>query len=1048
MSAEDAGEAKQGLFLGIVNNFRLVVLLTLVIVAGGIGVATNMICLKWPELRIPAAFVTVEYPGADPLTVETDVTNKLEKELRDLPGIDKLISNSQPGMSNILVVFYVEADMAKSMRKLRTKIDAVKPKLPDRAKPPKIEQFEMSAMPILYVVMTAPMPIEDLTRKAEDLKRRIERVKGINKVNLSGQRGESIEVELHPHTLARLGLSAEEVTRVLRDSDLNYPFGSTYESNVTRMLKIPSRFRSAETLRKMPIAVRDARVIRLEEVARVTDTVEPEEKIVRITTRDMPPQRGIVLEIIRSAGSDTLAASDTVKKLLRHYESKEPGLDIFFLEDEADDIRHDLGMMVSNGWQAMLLVFAVLLLALGGREAVLSALAIPLTFLCTLIFVGLMGYSLNRLTLMALVIALGLLVDDFILIMEGMHEALGAGKGPFGAVRETIAKYAIPSLSGTLTTIVAFLPLAIMPGIDGQFVRIIPVTVAITLACSYLISIFILPAFGRAVLRPAAPGAKPPLGDRLTERVAGRYGAWLGKWVVASRLRSACAAGTALALFLGSCLLYGMLPWTLYPKTDAKYFNIDLTFPPGTNLKDTDEVARKLEQDLANWPAVQKVVTFLGMNSPSGETDWDEMVRNKEAQHFVGFKVYLVPRSQREKDSMQIVQEVREALNARTDGLLDARIQFTEVYDGPQRFPPIEVRISGPDLDECGRLANVVVKELYKKPGIVDIRTNQPDDSPALILKPHLSRLIAAQGSVKMVGDELYQAVTGEKVATYYSREKDRPIRVRYDWGHPRGEFDFRRPRRASQLTNLRVQNLYGTWDDIKSFFDFRAETQPAGIFHYDAQRAIRVSAEAVGVDAAQVLNELGAKLKTVDRKPGHEIQTIGAAAKKKEAFGNVMASMIVALLLILTVLVVQFKSFVQPFIILLTLPMSLIGVFTGFFLAGFTVSFPTMIGLVSLAGIVVNDAIVLIETANVNVREGKAVAEALVEACRSRLRPIVITTVTTVIGLLPLALSDPVWGGLCFAVIFGITVATFLTLFIVPALYRILTPARAEEAT
>jgi len=1032
---------------GVTGNFRVVVLLTLVIIAAGGGMVNSMRCLKWPELTIPAAFVTVDYPGADPLTVEAEITNKLEKELKNLPALDRLISNSQQGRASILVVFYVDADLDSCMRKLRSRIDAVREKMPRRSKPIKIEQFEMSAVPIMYVLLTGPGGIADLTRCAEELKKRLERVKEISKVELKGGRTECIEVEVKPEVLSKLGLSVSEVVSVVEQTHRNVPLGFTFEPRLARSLKIPSRLHSARELKRLPVAVREGRVIMLEEVARVSDTVDPERSIVRTFVRGESPERGVVLEVYRRARSDTIRGVREANRIIEEFKRRVGDVDCYVLEDEAGDIKHDLNMMISNGWQAMVLVFAVLLAALGAREAVLSALAIPVTFLAALVFVGGMGYTLNRLTLMALVIALGLLVDDFILIMEGMHDGLSEGLSPSEAVKETLRKYAVPSLSGTLTTIVAFLPLVLMGGVDGEFMRIIPVTVAITLTCSYLISIFILPAFGRLVLKRGDADARPRLADRLTERAGSRYAAWLGKWVVASKRRALLWIGGGAVVLVACAFLAGMVPAILYPFTDAKYFNLDVTMPPGTTLRQSDETGRKVAEWLAERPDVSRVVVFAGMVSPSPETDWESMVRVKEAENLVGLKVYLVPRKERNKTSMEIVQEVRRDLAARRDELLDARIELIEVYDGPQRFPPIEVRIQGPDIHECTRLADRVIKRLHELPGIVDIRTNRPDDMPVVLLKPHLHRLLAAQLTVGMVGEDLYQGMTGEKVVTYIHRGRERPIRIRYLWRRADEDYDVRRPRSMAQVSSLRLENPSGTWDDIMDYFSFRTGAEPTGIFHVEGTRAIRVTAGAVGRDVVATLNELAEEFATSpDFKTDgdHEIRVIGAAAKQRETFGNVMISLCVAVLLILTILVVQFESFGQPFIIMLTLPMSLIGVFLGFYLSGLPFSFPMMVGLVSLAGIVVNDAIVLIETANRNLADCASVGEAVREAGRSRLRPIIVTTVTTVAGLLPLAFSDPVWGGLCFAVIFGISAATILTLVIVPAFYVLFSARRA----
>lgn len=1008
-----------------------------------------------PDLAIGQATVTTEWPGADPETIEQQITNKIEKKLRSLKGLKKLSSASFSGFSMVSVEFYSNIEVASAMNRLRAKVNEAEADLPKEATKPKINEVSVNDAPILTASLKGDVDIAVLSKQAKSLKERLEKVPGVNKVTLAGNREEAILVRLLTSRMAAVGVSATQVRDALQGANLDMPWGDFEGDELGASFRLYGRFRSVEQMRTLPIVRTDAgRVIRLAEVADIRQDLEREKSRASLSWQGDDYSPSVDISITKRPGSDTLKTIDAIKAELSRSASAydwPSALQYQVISDQSIQIWDSLSNVFNNGWQAMIAVFIILLVALTWREAIVAGLAIPITFAGALGIIWLLGYTLNQIVIIGLVLALGLLVDVFILMMEGMHENIfNKGKTFPQAALATIKSYSMPALAGQLTTIFAMVPLLAISGTTGKFIRSMPVTAISALVVSYIVALFIAVPLSRLLLgRLKADESKQTLMDRLTAKGMQKLRNLLERVFLRNRVTVILWPLVALGLFVLGTTAMSTLPVEMMPKSDGRNLGVTMELPPDTSLDTAQFCADSMGDVLRQQPYFESVTKLVGKKSGFALKSIDDQLAPTEGTYFVGFSAVFTLRDQREMMAYEYIPELRTALAPSLDDCPGGKLLLSPETGGASSSAPVQVRIIGDDMDTLREITGEVTQVLQSIQGATDINDNLGPSKMDIKTLPRREALNFYQVGMQDLANQVRILMNDDEVGKFSlgGVEDDLKIRLGGAWPSRHGEMGG--PTQVREIYLLEVITQQGRSIPITSLADIQVAEASLSILHQDGERAVTVSAQTDNRTAAEIIADLTPKIDALQAQwpQGYRYQFAGEAEDTAETFGSAGTMLGVALFLVFALLVIQFGNFTQPFIIMSAIPLGLIGTFFGNYLFNMPFSFMTMIGLIALIGIVVNNSIVMIDAMNGYLKQGDSIHDAAAKGASDRLRPIITTSITTIVGLTPLALSQPMWQPLCLAVICGLVVSTFMALLIVPCLFALFTSEEKAKA-
>lgn len=1015
------------------------------LVFGGWLAYSSLIKETTPDLEIGVGIVFTEWSGGDPQSIEQEVTNKIEKELKSLKGLKRIQSGSYAGLSLIAVEFRPEVAQADAMTRLRAKVAAAEGELPRNAKKPTVVEASVSDDPIFSIRLYGNVDLPVITSLAEDLRRKLQRIPGVNKVQVSGDRREVVQVRLIGARLASYGISPNVIRETLKQAGIDLPLGDFDGEELGAGMRFLGRFRDIEDIRDIPIATAaNGRTILLRELADVQRGPGKETSRTYYAPAGEEFQQAIDITLTKSPGSDAIKTIGQVKKMFEQQQSTAkwpPTLETKIVFDSSQYIIHDLKSVFNNGWQAMLAVFLILMVSLTWREALIAGFAIPITFLGALIIVFLLGYSLNQLVIIGMVLALGLLVDDFILMMEGMHENVYVrGKGFAESAISTIKMYAVPSLTGSLTTILAMAPLMSIAGIEGKFIRQMPVAAIACLVMSYFVSVFLAVPLSKHVLSKAK--AKKTKVDHLTEVYSGRLTNLLHKHFVSSRRRAWTWTGIAVAVFVAASVAFSFVPIELTPKSDGRSLGITVELSPDASMDTAQQCADAVGERLINKPYMESVTKHVGEKSPFSVASTTDQLSPMEGNYLVGFSTVFVEKSEREKLLYKYIPELRTDIQGAMAACPGAELFFAPELGGASSEDPIQLEIIGDDMVYLRELAQDVARVLKATPGASDVRDNYGVPKVDLRAYPNREAINFYKLTPDDVASQLRAMMTSDEVGKFVRGgvEEDLPIMMGYAWPSRQGEMGG--PTTLEELNLLNVINQDGRGVPLQSLVDLQLEEAALSVLHKDGERTVIVMAQTVGRTAGEVLADAMPELEKIQSTwpEGYRIGVAGEAEASGEVFGSAAKMLMLALFLVFAVLVLQFDSFKQPFIIMSAIPLALTGTFLAFLFMGIPFSFMAMVGVIALVGIVVNDTIIMVETMNQHIASGLSVRDAASRGAADRLRPIVTTSITTIVGLVPLAISQEMWLPLSTTIIGGLIVVTFLALLIVPCLFLLFT--------
>ena len=1020
-------EEERGVFGFFVRNYRFTYLIMITVLALGFFSMLTMPREAEPEIQVPFAFVSTFYPGANPVDVEELVTNELEDKIEDLDNLNRFSSGSSLGSSGIFVEFDADADIDISMQKLREKVDLAKSNLPEEAYDPVVQQANITDFPIVTYSLVGDYDDAGLKKYANDLRDEFLNIGSVSKVNIIGELTREFQIIADATKLANYGISMSQIAGAIRSADVNMPAGNIQVDDLKYNVSLRAKIKSVEDLKTVVVATHDESSVYLTDVALVRDGYRDQETMSKIGIGQEDARSTISLQVYKKTGGNILnivGETQSVINELRDSQEIPRDLDVIKTNDNAQHIRKNLSTLGTSGLQTMAFIVLILLVVIGFRASLITSLSVPIAFLMAFIFLLINDMTLNGMVLFSLVLSLGLMVDNSIVIIEGINEYTRRyGKTVYEAALLSIWNYKWPIIAGTMTTVSAFLPMFLVSGIMGQYLSIMPITLAATLLSSLFVALVIIPTLSyRFISNNSRESGSCSICDRFINGFRNEYEKYL-RGLLKSKFKSrlfifVCWVFFVVAVYVPAS---GIMRIEMFPKVDMDYFVVNVELRAGSVLRDTRKVVSQVEEEIRKIDELENYVTNLGTSVSIGLTGDDH---SQDATHLATITVNLVDMKDRDTKSYDISERFRGSIKH----ISGARINVEELSAGPPQGAPIEVRVIGDDREKLSVVASEVKKILTKIDGVINVKDSMRDAPGEFVYTFNKTKLDYYGLNVARVSSEVRAALYGVKAGEVQVDGESVEINAKYSSDH----FSS-----LDQINNLVVGNYRGekiTFGEIAEF-----ELRPAllSISHRDGDGLIRVSTSLKeGVNLAKVIEEFDSELSEYDMPAGVKIETGGEVEDIDKSFRETFLSMIVAVVLIAIILVLIFNSFVQPFIIILSLPLAIIGVVVGLLLMNMAFSFTSFIGIVALSGIVVNDAIVLIDRINKNVKSGIEVFESIVEAGLARMQPIFLTSITTIAGIIPLIWADEMWRGFSVAVIFGLAFSTVLTLVVIPVMY------------
>ncbi len=982
-----------------------------------------------PDITIPYVLVTTSHEGVAPEDIETLITLPIERKLKGLKGVEKIRSVSAEGSSMITIEFRPDVVIDDALARVRDKVDQAKGDLPeDLENDPSILEINLSEFPILMIAISGQVGEPVLKQIAERIEERIEEVPGVLDVVLTGVREREIRVEFDPERMAAYRLSFSEVLTAMQSENVNIPGGSIDIGRAKYLLRIPGEFTDPAQIDNLVLLVREGRPIYFKDVATIRDTFQDRTSYARFNGN-----QSVTLAVKKRTGENIIAVADQVFAILDEARARVPqGVEIAVTLDQAKDIRSMVADLENNILSGLILVVSVLFLFLGLRNSFFVALAIPFSMLLSFSVLQALGITLNMVVLFSLILALGMLVDNAIVIVENIYRHMQEGKERARAAREAVAEVGWPVFSSTLTTLCAFFPMLFWPGIMGEFMKFLPITLIVTLSASLFVALVINPVVCATFLK-VTPGARQ---IESRESLVLRFYRRTLEWALRRRLTVVSAAIGFLVMIVIAYSLMGH-GVELFPDTEPNNAFVEITAPEGANVDTTNALALLVEEAAMREPDLRYVIGEVGVAMGNDFGGGGEG-QSHQAKISLGFR----DRGERLDNSNLVLERLRAAL-ASVGG---AEIKVEKQKEGPPTGPPVNVEISGEDVAMLGGLAERAKDLIRSVPGLVDLKDDFNRGKPQITIMVDREKASLLGLSTAEISRTIKAAIAGAKLGVYREGQDEYDII---------GRLPEDRRQNFEDIRSLLVPTRGGDPVPLSSVAELEFGVGFGAIRHLDQKRVVTISANASGRNSNEVLRDVQSRLASLELPAGYRMVFSGENEEQQKSSAFLAQAFIGAVFLISLVLITQFNSVAQTAIVMTAVVLSLSGVFLGLLLTGKPFGIiMTGIGVISLAGVVVNNAIVLIAYVNQLRAQGIALDEALLRAGTVRFRPVMLTAVTTILGLLPMAIgvsfdfrsfgweiggeSAQWWGPMAVAVIFGLSVSTLLTLIVVPVLYSL----------
>jgi HAE1 family hydrophobic/amphiphilic exporter-1 len=1002
---------------------------------------------QFPDIDFPVVVVTVDYPGASPEIVESEVTKKIEEAVNSIAGINALTSRSYESTSVVIIEFQLHIDGRKAAEDVREKVATVRPNLRTEVKEPRVLRFDPASRAVWSVALMPdaqhgqpPSAVELTTWAEQVLKKRLENVRGVGAVNLVGATKREINVYLDPQALEAYGITPEQVANAVRNENQDLPLGAVRSLAQDRVVQIDARMKRPEDFGRIIVARKNGAPVRVEQLARVQDGGQEIESLALYNGA-----RTLLLTVQKSQGENTIEVVDGLNATIATLRDQlPPGVRLESINDTSRPIR----VAVDNVRQtliegALLTVLIVFLFLNSWRSTVITGLTLPIALIGTFLFMYWFGFSINMITLMALSLCVGLLIDDAIVVRENIVRHVQMGKGPYQAAMDGTQEIGLAVLATTLSIVAVFMPIGFMGGIIGKFFHEFGITIVAAVLISMFVSFTLDPMLSSIWHDPSihAHGKTDPnapktwydktLGrvthwfDQATEALADLYQHIL-RWSLAHKIATVLLA---IGIFVGSIFMVPLLGTEFVPKADFSETSVTFYTPVGSSLEATEAKARQVEDIVRSFPEVRYTLTTINTGSAQGKM-------------YANIYVRLVDRKHRDRS----VDAMSALLRERLGQIAGITVTHAGLLDPVGGQKQIEFSIQGTDLQELERLSVLVTEKLRKIPGLVDLDTSLKPNKPVVAVDVRRDVASDLGLSVASMANSLRTLVAGQTVGNWRAADDQT-----YDVNVRLAPEARDSPQDLERLP-FSVTGADGSTRIVRlnQLAEVRETTGPNQINRRALSREVAINANVYNRSAGEVSADIRRVLDEVAFPPGYRYEFSGSTKNMAESFGYAISALVLAIVFIYMILASQFKSFLQPMALMTALPLTLIGVVLALMMFGSTLSMFSIIGVVMLMGLVTKNAILLVDFA-IRAREehmddsGQTVPglpreEALLLAARVRLRPILMTTLAMIFGMVPLAFAltegSEQRAPMGQAVIGGVITSSLLTLVVVPVVY------------
>jgi multidrug efflux pump subunit AcrB len=1104
------------------KNRTTVFFLLFLIVVAGINAYVSLPKDSYPEVEQPTVYVGTPYPGNSPVDMENLITRPLEKEINEISEVENIRSTSVQDYSTIVVEFDAEMESEEALQKVKDAVDKAKQELPtDLDQEPDVFELNFSEQPILNINLSGNYTMDKLEEMAEDLKDELEKISEVSAVEIRGVGEKEVKIMANPYLMEARKVNFTDIENAVQGENVTFSGGSIKEGNIRRTIRVVGEFDDPQEMLDIVIKHEDNNIVYLRDVADVEFDYAENENYARLFQKPV-----VSVDVVKRSGENLLTTTEKVDAVLEEVLQRFPDdLNVAITNDQSQMTKDLVNSLENNIISGVILVVVVLLFFLGTRNALFVGIAIPVSMLMSFLIMSFFGITVNMMILFSLILALGMLVDNGIVIVENVYRLMEEGYDAWQATKLGVGEVAWPIITSTATTLAAFLPLALWPGLTGEFMSYLPIGVIIVLTSSLFVALVINPVLISSFMKIEDPtevdnkktfrnggiviliGAVFIVGGLLMDNILLAIGnivtcfgllIWLNLYVLmplsnrfqrsflpwleeiySKTLRFALKGKRPWVFFWGTVGVLVLAIWLnsafppavkFFPENMPKYVNVFIEFPLGTDVEKTNEFTRQIEEQVAEViepydDIVESMIAKVGSdtadpNDPSAIGQSDTPNKSRITVNFVEFK------DRGGINTTEVMAKIRDAVQ----GYPGVDISVSKDAAGPPAGKPISIEVTGEDL---GRLIEITerMKETINNAGIYGIENLQTDmttGKPELLINIDREKARRFGLSSYTIANEIRTSLFGKEISKYKQGEDDYEIQLRL-------QDDFRYDLEALRNKSVTFRNQVNgrmMQIPISSVADIELSTTYGSVKRKDMDRIITLSSNVLtDANATEISSEIAEVLQEFELPVGYSYRFGGEQEKQMEEMAFLQQALLLAVFIIFMIIVAQFNKVTTPLIIMSSVVLSTAGVFLGLFIFNMDfVVIMTMIGIISLAGVVVNNAIVLVDF--VELIRGRKLRElgvdkltlpdidnSIVEAGKTRLRPVLLTAITTVLGLIPLAIGlnfdfikffasyevdfymggDNVvfWGPMSWTIIFGLTFATFLTLVIVPVMYQ-----------
>ncbi|MBO9564648.1 MAG: efflux RND transporter permease subunit [Niastella sp.] len=1007
-----------------VKNYQFTLIVFVMLIAIGLNSLFNMPRGEDPDIEAPNFSVVTIYPGTSPQDMEELVVDPIEKKLNELDDVKKLITRIDDGLAVTTIEFKYESDPERKYQDVVREIDGLRAKLPQDILSMEVQKFTPSDVNIIQIaLMSETAPYKDLEEWSKELKERLEKVKSLKNVENWAFPQQQVRVSLHLEKLAQNKIPLNKVLGAIQSENVNIPGGSIEMGTKKFNVKTSGNYKSVDEIKNTIVSSANGKLVYIKDIAEVSFDYEEQGYIGRLNGK-----RGVFVVASRKAGTNIFSVEEQVRPVLEQFQKELPKSIAYEQSfDNAESVRKRLSGFSGDFAIAIFLVLLTLL-PLGFRASLVVMISIPLSLAIGLFLLDMFGITINQLSIVGLIVALGLLVDDSIVVVENIERYLRQGYSKKEAAMKATRQIGLAVLGCTATLIFAFLPLMFLPEGAGDFIRSLPAAVVTTVLASLFVSLTIVPFLSSRILS----AHHNPEGNWFLRGLKRFIGGSYRRLLHSAIAHPVITLLVALVIFVGSLALVPVVGFSVFPASEKPMFLVNIETPLGTSLSTTDKVARYVEQEIRKVPDLKNYATNVGHGNPR---IYYNVIPQNEASNYAQLFIQLKETPPAKK--LQLIDELR----ARFKDYPNARIEVKDFEQGPPVEAPIAIRLFSEDLDTLRALSFRVEDILKRTPGTMYVKNELTTLKTDVKIKVNKEKAGMLGVPVNEIDRSIRMAIAGLNIGTFRKENGDE---YNINVALPRGDHQT-----LDALQKVYVSTAGNTPVPLSQLADIQFQTSPTSIKHYDKDRYTVITAFVQsGFNTTKVTEGLLKNLDTMQFPAGAHYKAAGEVESKQDSFGGLGTIVLITIFGILGILVLEFKTFRGTLIVLSVVPLGIIGAVLMLLATGNTFSFVAVIGLIALIGIEVKNSILLVDYTDQLRKQGMGLEEAIQEAGETRFVPIILTTLTAIGGLIPLVIeNNPLYTPLALVIIGGLISSTLLTRVVTPVLYKLLAPKVEVES-